>query len=307
MLLVEHKYRPIRGEVLLLGRQVVLMTTTEAEALVDRMGIKRPSGSFVETGKIPNQFGRELISDESFFSLFSDAVVSACDVSDHEAADFIFDLSAEVPHELRGRFDFIYNGSVLDNVFDPAACIRHVSKMLKPDGVVMGYEGMAHAGAVYLKFTPEWFFDYYALNNFADFQSYVFTYPDIHADPVDTFEWSAFTDFGELAKPMPLDRDALVVAIAQNSPDATIGKVPIQGVYRSGQHEAYKRAFERYAASTRRSALAAIFPPLAPPPMVPAPGIAGLLGKKRPAEMSPPSDGHRYLGKLGAPVFLGGT
>jgi len=51
-----------------------------------------------------------LISDASFFSLFSDAVVKACDVSDYEGAEIIFNLSEGVPPALIQKFDFVYNG-----------------------------------------------------------------------------------------------------------------------------------------------------------------------------------------------------
>jgi SAM-dependent methyltransferase len=299
LMLIEHRNRRIGGEVLLLGRQVVWMTIAEAEALVDRAGIAQPAGAFRELSRIPNSGSDDLISDVSFFSLFTDAVVKACDVSDHEAADFIFNLAEGIPDALLGRFDFIYNGSVLDNVFDPVACIRNVSRMLKPEGLVFGYEGIAHAGAAYLKFSPEWFFDYYALNGFADCQTYVATCDDVHLDSFDMYEWSAFTKFG-LAQPLKITNDALVACFAQNAPSATWDKSPIQGVYRSEDHAAYRAAFGRYAASPRRKYLADGFPTLQPS-MTRAPGLMGLLGRKIPAELPPIADGHRYLGKLGAP------
>lgn len=109
MMLLEHKYRPIEGQVLLLGRQTVWMTIEEAEALVERVGLKIRAESFREVSLVPNQFGRELISDTSFFSLFCDAEIWACDVSNRERADFIFDLGQGVPNDLLGRFDFVYN------------------------------------------------------------------------------------------------------------------------------------------------------------------------------------------------------
>jgi 2-polyprenyl-3-methyl-5-hydroxy-6-metoxy-1,4-benzoquinol methylase len=50
-----------------------------------------------------------------------------------------------MPAGLQGQFDFIYNGSVLDNAFDSAAYVRNVSRMLKPEGVAFHYEGAQHA------------------------------------------------------------------------------------------------------------------------------------------------------------------
>lgn len=304
MMLVEHKCRPITGEVLLLGRQTVWMTIEEAEALVERVGLKLRAEAFREVSSIPNQFGRELISDSSFFSLFSDAEVRACDVSYREQPDFIFDLGQNVPTDLLGRFDFIYNGSVLDNVFDPAACIRNLSRMLKANGVTFGYEGIAHSSAAYLKFSPDWFFDYFAINGFADCQVYVATYDDIHLNAFDMFEWSAFTQDG-LAQTLKTKADALVAVWAENSPTATCDKTPIQGVYRDGDHGVYQAASDNFVESPRRRHFRDHFPPV-PAVMKAASGWRGLLGHK--VEVSSPdvANGHRYLGTLGSDLFLGG-
>lgn len=303
MMLVEHKHRPIEGEVLLLGRQTVWMTIKEAEALVERVGLKIRAEAFREVSSMPNQFGRELISDTSFFSLFSEAKVRACDVSNREQADFIFDLGQGVPSDLLGRFDFIYNGSVLDNVFDPAACIRNLSRMLKPDGVTFGYEGIAHSGAAYLKFAPDWFFDFFAVNGFADCQVYAATYDDLHKSSFDTYEWSAFTENG-LAQALETTTDALVAVWAQNSPSATWDKTPIQGVYRDGNHDVYRAAFNRYVENPRRVYFRDVFVPV---PLVKkaASGWRGLLGQTVEVPRPDAAHGNRYLGRWGSSVFLG--
>src|SRR6185312_12391271 len=97
LILAEHKFRRIQGEVLLLGRQLVVMTPDEAQALVAKLGIKQRTSAFIDYDKTPHPFPQKLISDASFFSLFSDAVVKASDVSGYEGAEIIFDLSGEIP------------------------------------------------------------------------------------------------------------------------------------------------------------------------------------------------------------------
>ncbi len=287
LLIAEHKYRPISGSVLLLGRQVVLMTPDEAQALVERMGI-RLRGSPIEYGKIYHGGRHDFISDRSFFSLFADAEVRASDVSDHEDADLIFDLAGKLPAETMEAFDFIYNGSVLDNVFDPVSCIRNISQMLKPDGVCFGYEGMAHSGPAYLKFSPEWFFDYYAINVFADAQLYCCAFDDVHRSPWTTYQWDAFVG-DDCAPPMPMRGDAVVVAIAQKSAASAVDRVPLQNLYRPS-HEAYLAAFRRFQASPRRKAIAtSLRPPIRPslwqrisrhlPASVPGHTLIGTLGE----------------------------
>jgi SAM-dependent methyltransferase len=316
LILAEHSFRPIRGDVLLLGRQLVVMTPDEAQALVEKAGIKISPHARIDYDKTPHPFSKKLISDASFFSLFTDAVVKASDVSDYEGAEIVFDLSDSIPSSLNRAFDFIYNGSVLDNVFDPAACIRNISKMLRSDGVVFHYEGAAHSSPAYLKFSPDWFFDYYALNGFADFQSYIVTYGDVHVDPWSVYEWSAFAPGNtsqDLTMPMRLGAEAMVVAIAQNAPTATIDRIPLQNVYRSGEHENYRLAFDRYSKSGRRETIKQVFQHGASLPrkrsahqegfVKAAAKMARSLFVKEAKPILPP--GHVYLGSLGSPEFLG--
>lgn len=258
MILLEHKFRNISGNLMLLGRQTVFMTPDQAQNLVEKMGIKIRPESKIEYDL--DTFGRQnnFISDRSFFSLFSDANVTSCDVSDYEGAEFVFDLSGNLPDELRGRFDFIYNGSVLDNVFDPASCIKNISKMLKSDGVVFHYEGVKHVGLTYLKFTPEWFFDYYSVNNFYDSQVYVMTYNDYFGD-YSVLEYDAYyqdqNSSSDMFSPaMKIFGEAMVVVIAQNKQNSSVDKNPIQNTYRqSGDiyHSMYKNCME----SSRRKSV----------------------------------------------------
>lgn len=309
LVLAEHKHRPIAGEVLLLGRQLVLMTPDEAQALIQKVGLPVRPNAVIDYDKTPHPYDKKLISDASFFSLFSDADVKACDVSDYEGAEIIFSLSDPVPAELLGRFDFIYNGSVLDNVFDPAACIRNAARMLKPHGSIFNYEGSAHAAPAYLKFSPDWFFDYFAFNGFADCQTYIVTYGDVHRDPWETYQFDPFTADDKLTMPMRLGPEAMVVAIAQNAPDATVDRTPLQNVYRSNEHAVYLAAHKRYLQSGRRQAIRSRFPSpgrmAAVEDAAARPTLWERLTGRRPANpASTLPAGHVHLGTLGSPDFL---
>lgn len=295
MLLAEHKYRPLGGDVLLLGRQMVFMTPDEAQAVIERMGVALRSGVSIELD--PTLHGRErnFISDMSFFSLFADADVRASDVSDYEGADIIFDLSGELPAETLGAFDFIYNGSVLDNVFDPASCMKNISRMLRQDGVCFSYEGLAHFGLAYLKFGPDWFFDYYAINDFADGQVYYCAFDHFHRSAWTAYQWDAFVPNGDDLRwttLMPVPGEALVVAIAQKSAASTDDQVPLQNLYRPDQRP-YQAAFRRFQASPRRAAVAASLRV----PIVRQPTFWQRLSRRAPQSAVLP--GHTLVGMLG--------
>ena len=288
-ILTEHRFRKITGRVLMLGRQTVFMTPAEAMALVRKVGLEVRPTARVDICTMPHGKKNGYIADASFFSLFTDAVVEACDVTDYEGAEHIFDLSRELPAGLVGAFDFIYNGSVLDNVFDPAACLRNTTRMLKPEGSIFHYEGAAHWGTAYLKMSPDWFFDYYAVNGFADIQAYICAYSDIHASPWDIYEWSAYAGDGPPGNLAP-PKEQIVVAIAQNRPGTTVDRTPIQNVYRP-DHAAYRPAFDRAEKSPRRQVFRAAVTDRAP-------ARSWLTPWRKPA---PVPSGYRRLGVLGDP------
>jgi SAM-dependent methyltransferase len=254
-ILAEHKYREVSGDVLLLGRQMVFMTPDEAQRLVEQAGFAIRPDAHIDFDRTPHGRERDFISDSSFFSLFTGAPVRASDVSDYEGADIIFDLSGTLPAEVNGAFDFIYNGSVLDNVFDPATCIKNISRMLRANGVVIHYEGMAHFGWAYLKFSPDWFFDYYALNDFADAQFYLCAFEHFHRSSWDVYEWSPFVNEDgqlKLTSPISFPQEVLVLAIAQKGQGSSNDSVPLQNLYRGSEHAPYERAFRRFEKSARR-------------------------------------------------------
>ena len=144
------------------------------------------------------------------------------------------------------------------------------------------------------------------MNGFADVQAYVATCDDFHESTYDVYEWSAFTESGVLAKPMQMTKDAIIAVFAEKSPAATWDKSPIQGVYRSNEHQVYREACLRYAASDRRATIAELFPPQAALPSSPTPAFWKRFGRKKATPVAALADGHRYLGRLGSPDFLGG-
>jgi hypothetical protein len=174
-ILNEHKYRPIKGRILTIGRQSIGLTAAQMDRLLKVYGIPkrrghvyRPEGSTVGVVR-----SSDMISQESFFGAFTDAEVRSIDVSDYEDADIVCDLQGHVPKELYENADFIYNGSCLDNIFDAPAAVRNMTRLLKKDGRVYHYEqGNSHPTA-YLKYSADWFMDYYAINQFNDCKTYV--------------------------------------------------------------------------------------------------------------------------------------
>src|SRR5688572_28944649 len=104
--------------------------------------------------------------------------IYSLDVTDYERADIVHDLGYSVPDTLHERFDFIYNGGCLDNMFNPGMAMINFSKMLRPGGRVVCMEAASSWCAPYIIYSPGWFSDYYVANGFADCKVYLGSYYD---------------------------------------------------------------------------------------------------------------------------------
>lgn len=165
-ILKEHRHKPIAGDVLLIGRQTVAMSEAEARNLIESEGITlRPYTTEIDTRTIGHGQG-SYITDRCFFAMFTDARVAALDVSDYEGAEIIHDLNT--PWRALPQADFIFNGSCLDNLFDPAQAMRNLSTMLRPDGRILSFEHASLMQSAYLAYSPEWFWSFYSANDYAD-------------------------------------------------------------------------------------------------------------------------------------------
>lgn len=180
LILHEHKFKPIQGSILTIGRQSIGFDANELIELLKLMDVPLREGwepmKENSTVGVPDSWLQ--LSQESFFSSFTDAKVLSLDVSNYENADIICDLQQGIPVEHTESIDFIYNGSCLDNIFDAAAAMRNMSKLLKSNGRIHHYEqGNSHPTA-YLKYSADWFMDYFAINEFEDCKTYIVNKPN---------------------------------------------------------------------------------------------------------------------------------
>jgi len=242
VLLREHRYRPITGTILSIGRQTVFLSPEESTALVEReLGstTRQAATLEIDTATRGSTRGR-FVTDRSFYSLFSDANYRCLDVSAYEGADLIADLCQPLPPSIDERFDFIIDGSTLDNVFDPAMAMRNLAQLLKPGGRIVQFNHAARRHYVYVGFALCWFHDYYAINEFDDCQVYLAQWDEqrtrarwdfYHYKPMRE-ENGVTSYFGQDSYYYPW-REAMAVVIAEKGPKSTWGRSPIQFEYRN--------------------------------------------------------------------------
>src|SRR5580693_4562283 len=243
LLLREHRFRPITGKLLSIGRQSVNLTPRQAISVVEtELGTRLdvdPLSLEIDTSTRGAR-DRGFISDRAFYSLFTDAEYHCLDQSDYENADIVFNLcSAEAPAELENSFDFIVDGGTLDNVFDPAAGLRNLARIAGPRGRIHHHDRASRIHNVYVAFALSWFHDYYSVNEFEDCQVYLAQWD---ADQI-TSRWDVyhycplqehngeFRFFGQDTWYYPW-RHAHAIVIAEKGSQSTSNKNPIQFEYR---------------------------------------------------------------------------
>lgn len=222
LLRAESAFKPITGDLLLIGRQTV------------------------EESKL---------TDNEFFAGLGDARFHALDVSDYEGADVIHDLNAPLPPHLWGSADFIFDGSCLDNIFDIGNAMRSLSRLLRPGGrIVLMEHGTAIQGAL-MTFSPEWFFNFFAVNGYADCQVYLGLFPFGMRHEWLVRQWEPFDEHGNPVPATPDCGDFVNLVIAEKGPASTDARIPIQAQYRAmhnSENGQYVLASRNYQASARR-------------------------------------------------------
>ena len=259
LMLKEHHYRPISGDLLTIGRQSVLLTQKAAERLIKAEGVALRPECKIEIDHSTVWGVPDTVNDRSFFSMFSDATLRALDVSDYEGADIVHDLNKPLPEKLNGIADFIFNGSVLDDLFDPALALRSLTAMLRPGGRIMQMESGSQHGGAFLAYSAEWFWDYYAINNFADCKVFLVAHQKHEFQKWTIWEWQPFFPDGEglhYSEQRPNRTGEIrICVIAEKGPNSTADRTPIRANYRrlhnDKTEQIYVDAFKTFAASPR--------------------------------------------------------
>ena len=247
----EGRHSSIRGSVLLIGRQTVHLTPQRFTELMREEGMLiDPSVPVSLDTTTQKGIGKGFISDTYFFKALGAESVLAIDVSGYEGAEIVHNLDTPIPSELEGKFDFICNGSVLDNMFNPIMGLTNISRLLAPTGRVIHFEHSSNTvNNAYLQFSPNWFYDYYVVNKFSDCKTYIALFYDLNGP------WSFYAcvhEDGLEPKLFRSSRYAMTAVVAEKNTASTWDRCPVQGIYRSRENwEDYLECERRFATSSR--------------------------------------------------------
>ncbi|MBX9686099.1 MAG: class I SAM-dependent methyltransferase [Candidatus Obscuribacterales bacterium] len=252
MILHEHAYKPLQGRVLTVGRQTVSVMPEQLAALLKAYKLPQRSELFeIDRTTVHTHMHHEQMTDASFFLSFADCTVQAVDISDYEGAEIVHDIGQPVPDSLKNQFDFIYDGSTLDNVFNPAQSIANLSSMLRPGGRLLLHNWCSGHSAAYVLLSPDWYMDFFSLNNYADCKVYVVEYlasPRVwHYDPLVVYS-------GQQGYECSSNESAswcAVICLAEKGEQSSSHINAVQKHYRNGKIEPYLSNAIKYHNSPR--------------------------------------------------------
>lgn len=110
----------------------------------------------------------EKIDSYDLFKLLGFREVYALDISDYEGANITFDLATScLPDDMMKRFDYIYDGGVLEHIFNAPQALLNISRMAKVGGrVIHDVPAGNWIDHGFYTFSPTFFIDYYTNNGF---------------------------------------------------------------------------------------------------------------------------------------------
>lgn len=235
VIIQEHKYKPITGKVLTLGKQLIAMTMEETLTIISDQGLIPNKSTYddsfnVTSSKVRHSNQNNWISDSTFFSLLGVHEIYSIDVTDYEGADLIHDLNNPVDPSLHEKFDFIIDGGTFDHLLDLRISFENVCNLLKKDGRVIQWNAASNfTGLAYLSLGPDLFYDFYVFNNFKDCKVYI-----AEADsPGQLLDW----DFYYFSSPISYQkfnspRNQMVIVIAEKKESFKKITYPVQSQYR---------------------------------------------------------------------------
>jgi len=275
IIIQEHLYRPITGKVLLIGRQNTDITPeamTNLLSLYDltpRVPLVLEKEGSMEHKTLTLAEGTARIADFSVFHALSDCKVVALDISDYEGAEIVHDLNVPLPDKYKGQFDFIFDGSSLDNIFNVTQALISLSELLRPGGRLLLYNASNSSPTAYMQASPDWVFDYFAINNYADCKVYIHEFPwefeqvvpdpsppggfppqtgcFWHFDPLVVYSGQ----FGFQNSEIKDGGQRFYHAIAEKAANSTSNIAPVQMHYRGSNRAVYVEAARRFRESGR--------------------------------------------------------
>ncbi len=238
LLLDEASRRPFSGALIQLGRMSIYCTYEELVGWAALHGVALSPVAAVELSHDPLLAELGCLSDRTFFSLLGFSEIRSCDYSDWESVDYLFDLNGELPTDLAGRFDVVFEAGTIQHVFHLPNVLRNMHHLLKPNGRIV--HGMCpsnnHVDHGFYMFSPTFFWDYYTANQYLIENEFFFEFiPSWFRSKFHSGTWQIYRYvpgcLDHLSYGRFHDRQVGIFVVATKTPAATCETIPQQSFF----------------------------------------------------------------------------
>lgn len=233
MLMNEGIRRPLKGRVLTLGKQEVLLTNIGLQGVANKMNVALSMFTDLQVTVKKNHDFSSHISDVILFRKLGFSELRSLDKSDYEGADEIFDLnSPDLPAHLEGSFDVVIDGGTIEHVFHLPNALKNIMKMVREGGRIIHLSPSSnHIDHGFYMFSPTLFYDYYFANKFEINTFQIFRYSQRHwTEPWLIYDYIPGcldrVNFGGLDEAM-----YGIFCVVTKNKDSSCSAIPQQGAY----------------------------------------------------------------------------
>jgi hypothetical protein len=246
-----------RQSVFLQPQQIVDLATLYGFDPMSLQGLYDSSAVDQETLRTKNS-----VSDAAYIKNLVDMQTFSFDATSYENAERILDLNAPFdsqmePSELN-RFDGLFDGGCLDNVWNPAQSQMNLVSLLKSNGRIINWVSASNWPGAFCMISCEWLLSFYAINNFKNIRVYWFhpiqdgtNWPNLSAEvwrfKPDFTRRADFDPYSAALKESSHPGFVLAVAEVTEPKSPTEWLMPMQSHYLGGSYRDWREDYEHVA------------------------------------------------------------
>jgi hypothetical protein len=248
----EHAYRPITGDVLLIGQHAVTLSRDEVLELMREHDVVAAARDMQAAAAGRRQLASadgDGMSAAAFFALLG---IDRLHMLDFGTAGENSYFSEPLPDQLKAGMDFIIDGGALTDIFSPAAVLRNYARALRPGGRLITVNNLSAHFDPYSVPTASWYLDYCVINAFADCKVYVLDYPPGRPARAFCLDIDCLLDPAREIRAFLWPHETAVILFAEKGAASTTDATPTHAHLRSGaEWQRYRQNLARIKLSPR--------------------------------------------------------
>ena len=248
----EHAYRPITGDVLLIGQQAVTLSRDEVLELMREHDVVAAARDMqAAAGDVQNAASADTggMSAAAFFALLGIDRLHMLDIGTAGENSY---FSEPLPDRLEASVDFVIDGGALTDIFSPAAVLRNYARALRPGGRLIAINNLSAHFDPYSIPTASWYLDYCVINAFADCKAYVLDYPPGQPARAFCLDIDCLLDPAREIRAFLSPHETAVIMFAEKDAASTTDEMPTHAHLRSGaQWQRYRQNLARIKLAPR--------------------------------------------------------